>query len=358
MRRNLAFLMVAGMLFYSHLGQAGGRDVTDRARVKTIAGKWQMSNSKVVELTENVAFVKDFGEISMTFFKIDGLDASYSVVGNAGEAMLFLKFEGEGEDKGWKQLSLNIKSRDLLVTTAPDGTVAEWHRRHDDVDSTDYEAIQKLAGAWIMSEIEEGFNQLVFTANFDRDYKLPDLPHKVRFYKLSSAELGERLPLKSYSVLKLPDGERVLMFSAGDESISHFKFRLEGDVIILNERRFATRPVAAQPKEPARDKGTLQVRVAYGEVLGLTAAEFMVHLEGDESTGFLRREDGSGSSLMKSGYAYFGLLPQGKYRLSITGHFRKGNERVPFSMDAEYVFRGGTVVCEANISNGTFHCVQ
>src|SRR6185436_11505613 len=129
MRSNATILAVGLLVLGSQVVQATGRDVTDRERITRILGKWKMSNAEVVEFTDTVAFTHDLGEMSLTFFKIEGSDAAYSIIGNDTDALLFMKLADEA---CCHKLTLVIKTTDLLMTTSSNGTVAEWHRTSDD----------------------------------------------------------------------------------------------------------------------------------------------------------------------------------------------------------------------------------
>jgi hypothetical protein len=348
-------IILAPSLVDNHTASAGAKDITNRTRIKVVVGRWS-TEFGAIELTEDVAITKDSPEMSLTFFRVKGLPAVYSVIDDTeGQAVLLLSFDGENEIR---MLGLELRSRDLLVIKAGNDKTFEWHRLPDNLDLTDHATLKRLSGIWTIIEVSD---QVEFTTEPEGEFRLPDSQYKAQLFKVRSSGLGDRMPIKSYAVLRVPGTDSVtLVLSWEKDDRRYFPFRLEGDVAFLDNRPFAMRgaPVVAPKRETAPKSGTLDIRVAYGEVLGLTAAEFTVRLEGDESTGFLKREEGSGSSFMQSGYAHFALLPQGKYRLTITGYFKKGDDRIPFSMGADYDFVGGTVVCEANVSNGLFHCIQ
>ncbi len=335
-------------------GYAQKENLTDNARVKAVLGKWQVGNSDMlVEFTENVGFVHDFDTFNLTFYKIDGLNAAYSIIGNSETAILFLKF---ADEEGFAQLDLTIKNPDLLVMVTTNGTTTEYHRRKSNKDLTDYESVKKLAGYWNFLDVSDTV-RFLFTDEPYKVEKVPGSPNEVAFYRLSSPELGDLLEAKAYSVMRLPDGAREILFYGDQHGVSALgSLEIRGEVFLLKGKSFGRRPVPPAQRRAARDTGSLGVAVTYGEVLDLTVTEFRVQLVGDESTNFLRREGGSGSALFRSGYATFMSLPQGYYKMTLTGYVQQGGKKTAFAVNSDLQFNGGNVTCRANISTKRVYC--
>jgi len=355
MRKGAFLIATVALLVGIHAaGAAQKRDGTDYARIKSVLGKWRVGNLEV-EFTEKVAFTESFAsDIDVTFFELQGMNAAYSIVGNEEKALLFLKFKYEGEKI--KTANLVVKNANLLVTGATDTGITEWHRVTEDLDVTDHAVVSAMVGYW---KFPWASDKLVFYLSDEADgfEKIPDAPFTVTFYKILSPDLGELMPWKSFSVLQAIGSSKEFLILTRKYGMKDFgKLELQGDVLVVNGKRYAVRSTPSQNDEPTARSGSLGVRVSHGDILGLTATKFKVYLKGDESTGFLEREDGSGSSLMEWGYARFGVLPAGKYTLTITGHFVQGGKEISFSMTVDYTYKGGNVICDANVSNKRFVC--
>ncbi len=344
-------LLLMALLLSSQLSHASKEDATDNARVKTLVGVWQVGDEQVLNFTDHVEFTTEIGDYVLTFYRIEGAGAAYSVAGNQDSAILFMKFEDEPTPR---ILPLVIKNKDLFTTEAPGGVV-EWRRLEGYFDLTDYELVKKIAGYWRILEVS-GDIHFFFGTDVDRVENLPGVPYKMMFHTLNSPELGEQSPWKSYSVVRyLGRPSELWIFASGARGLGQVS--LEGNELYLDGKRFAVRSSAPQIVDSAsKDYGSLGVKVTFGKVLGLTATKFEVRLEGDESTGFVREKDHSGSALLQSGYAWFEYLPPGKYKLLLSGHESRGGEIIPFSMSLAYDFPGGRVICAANVSDMSFYC--
>ena len=99
---------------------------------------------------------------------------------------------------------------------------------------------------------------------------------------------------------------------------------------------------------------SLHINVQNGAWISTTVKKFTIKLEGDSSTGYVKREDSSGNLLFQSGYADFTYMNKGSYSLTAEGINNLGNK--VFSLSGNINYYGGMVYCTIDVKDSTIRC--